>query len=177
MDRGDKSGRCLQIKGRCLASELQAWTAARLHRCEEGLGPVLLVLLDENFDAFEMHEAERAAVLEALSATGSKARNERGQLGVSKFKSIGRLRWRRADLFGLICHCLTLSIILTMWSIWVVDTLVGHGTTFACGTATISFLLDRNLPGAGCARGRLETLVSRRVRGSWLVSADVELRG
>jgi hypothetical protein len=55
---------------------------------------VLVVLLDENFDAAEMHVAERAAVLAALSASGSKARNERGQLGVSKFKAIGNLRWR-----------------------------------------------------------------------------------
>jgi hypothetical protein len=56
---------------------------------------VLLVSLDENFDATEIHEAERSAVLAALAAPGSKARNERGALAVSKFKSIGRLRWRR----------------------------------------------------------------------------------
>ena len=48
-----------------------------------------------NLDATEIHEAERAAVLAALSAPGSKARNERGQLGISKFKAIGKLRWRR----------------------------------------------------------------------------------
>jgi hypothetical protein len=53
------------------------------------------VLLDENFDAAEIHEAEREAVLAALAAPGSKARNERGALGVAKFKAIGRLRWRR----------------------------------------------------------------------------------
>src|SRR5262249_33025166 len=43
---------------------------------------VLLVLLDENFEALEIHEAPRAAVLEALAAPGSKARNERGALSV-----------------------------------------------------------------------------------------------
>jgi hypothetical protein len=56
---------------------------------------VLLVLLDENFDATEIHEAQRADVLTALSAPGSKARNERGALGLSKFKAIGKLRWRK----------------------------------------------------------------------------------
>ena len=57
---------------------------------------MLVVLLDENFDATEMYEAERVlAVLAALAAPGSSARNERGQLGVSKFKAIGILRWRR----------------------------------------------------------------------------------
>jgi len=54
-----------------------------------------MVLLDANFDAFEMYEAERPAVVEVLTAPGSRARNERGAMTVSKFKSIGRLRWRR----------------------------------------------------------------------------------
>ena len=54
-----------------------------------------MVLLDGNFDALEIYEAERADILAALSAPGSKARNERGALAISKFKSIGRLRWRR----------------------------------------------------------------------------------
>jgi hypothetical protein len=34
---------------------------------------VLMVLLNENFDAFEIYEAERADVLRALAAPGSKA--------------------------------------------------------------------------------------------------------
>ena len=54
-----------------------------------------MVLLDQNFDAFEIYEAERAAVLAVLTAPGSKARNERGAMAVSKFRSIGKLRWRR----------------------------------------------------------------------------------
>jgi hypothetical protein len=54
-----------------------------------------MVLLDENFDATEIHEAPRAAVIAAITAPGSKARNERGALSVSKFKTIGKLRWRR----------------------------------------------------------------------------------
>jgi hypothetical protein len=39
-----------------------------------------MVLLDENFEALEIHQAERTAVLEALSAPGLKARNERAAL-------------------------------------------------------------------------------------------------
>jgi hypothetical protein len=56
---------------------------------------VLMVLLDDNFDATEIYEATRTAVLKALSAPGSKARNERGALAVNKFKSIAKLRWPR----------------------------------------------------------------------------------
>jgi hypothetical protein len=56
---------------------------------------VLMVLLDQNFDAFEIHEAQRADIVAALTAPGSKARNERGALAISKFKAIGKLRWTR----------------------------------------------------------------------------------
>ena len=56
---------------------------------------VLLVLLDGEFEAFAIHEASREAVLAALKAPGSKSRNERGALGVGKFKAIGRLLWER----------------------------------------------------------------------------------
>ena len=63
---------------------------------------VLLVLLDENFEAKVIYEAEREAVLTALKKLGpdgrtSKAQNERGSLGISKFKAIGHLRWQRAS--------------------------------------------------------------------------------
>lgn len=87
--------RRLQIKGRCLLPGCKP--GQRLSRIDvtKDFESVLMVLLDENFDAVEIHEAERTAVLAALAAPGSKSRNERGALGVSKFKSIGRLRWRR----------------------------------------------------------------------------------
>jgi len=55
---------------------------------------VLLVLLDENLDAKEIYEADRKPVIAALTAPGSKARNERGALAVSKFRSIGRRIWQ-----------------------------------------------------------------------------------
>ena len=56
---------------------------------------VLLVLLDDNLEATAIYEAPRDAVVAALTKPGSKSRNERGALGISKFKSIGRVRWQR----------------------------------------------------------------------------------
>jgi len=54
---------------------------------------VLLVLLDRTFSPIAIYEADRAGVTDALTREGSRARNERGQLSVSKFKSIGRRVW------------------------------------------------------------------------------------
>jgi hypothetical protein len=56
---------------------------------------VLLVLLDEDMEAFEIYEATREQVEASLAVPGSRARNERNALAASKFRSIGRLRWKR----------------------------------------------------------------------------------
>jgi hypothetical protein len=87
--------RRLQIKGRCVLPNCKPSQRVGAIDIAKDWDAVLVVLLDEDFDATEIWEAERAAVLAALAVPGSKARNERGQLGVSKFKAIGKLRWRR----------------------------------------------------------------------------------
>lgn len=56
-----------------------------------------MVLLDENFEAFEIYEANREPVVAALTVPGSRARNERGALSLRAFKRIGRRIWRRKD--------------------------------------------------------------------------------
>ncbi len=61
---------------------------------------MLLVLLDQDFEATEIHEAERTSVIAALIAPGFKARNERNAMAVSKFKQIGKLRWCRQKKLG-----------------------------------------------------------------------------
>jgi hypothetical protein len=95
VEHRDGYERHLQIKGRCLLPGCKP--GQRLGRIDttKKWHAVLMVILDENFDAVEIHEAKRTRVLRALAAPGSKARNERGALGVRKFKSIGMLRWRR----------------------------------------------------------------------------------
>ncbi|MGA2193492.1 MAG: hypothetical protein ABSG42_08995 [Nitrospirota bacterium] len=55
---------------------------------EKEFEAVLLVLLDEDYEVIEIREAERNKVIARLTAPGSKARNMRGSLGISQFKSI-----------------------------------------------------------------------------------------
>jgi hypothetical protein len=95
IEQSNDSIRRLQIKGRCLPPNCTRSQRLGSIDVTKDWDAVLMVLLDERFDATEMYEAERPAVLAALVSPGSKARNERGQLGVNKFKAIGRLRWRR----------------------------------------------------------------------------------
>lgn len=82
----------LQIKGRCITTNNPGQRIGRIDLDKEW-DTVLLVLLDENLQPTALYEAPRSAVESALRAPGSRARNERGALSVSKFKSIGIQVW------------------------------------------------------------------------------------
>ena len=85
--------RTLQIKGRCLPKGHTPGQRLGSIKPKKEWDAVLMVLLDSTFNATEIWEADRAPVLVALAAPGSRARNERGALAVANFKSIARLRW------------------------------------------------------------------------------------
>jgi hypothetical protein len=85
--------RRLQIKGRCLLPNCKPGQRVGSIDIEKEWDATLLVLLNENFDATAIYEADRAAIIAALTVPGSKARNERWPLGVAKFRAIGKLRW------------------------------------------------------------------------------------
>lgn len=96
IERIDGATKKLQIKGRCLQGNCKPGQRLGSIRTEHEWDAVLMVLLDYEFNATEIYEAEREQVEAALTAPGSKARNVRGALSVSKFKAIGTLRWRRS---------------------------------------------------------------------------------
>ena len=74
---------------------VQTGTAARINSRREGIRRSPDGALGRTFRRSWIYEADRQAVVAALSAPGSPARNERGALAVSKFKSIGHEVWRR----------------------------------------------------------------------------------
>lgn len=86
-------GRRVQIKSRCvLPNSTRSQRLGRI-RLDHEWDTVALILMDQNFDPLAIHEANRSAVERELLRPGSKARNEKGALGVRKFKEIGELRW------------------------------------------------------------------------------------
>ena len=95
----EKNGysRRFQVKGRCLLDDSRPGQLGSI-KIDTEWDAVLLVLLDQNLDATAIYEAERTDIEAALTAPGSKARNERGSLSISKFKRIGRQRWQRGGL-------------------------------------------------------------------------------
>nr|WP_241262473.1 hypothetical protein [Pectobacterium brasiliense] len=85
--------RKIQIKGRSLADSSKPGQRVGAIRLAHEWDSVILVLMDDVFTVKEMWETYRPEVTYALLAPGSKSRNERGSLSISKFKQIGRKVW------------------------------------------------------------------------------------
>ena len=85
----------VQIKGRCIGPASSPGQPLGSIRLAHPWDTVMLVLLDEALEPISIYEAERPAIEAALLKPGSRARNERGSLAVSKFKSIGQQIWAR----------------------------------------------------------------------------------
>jgi hypothetical protein len=95
-DAADSNGRKYQIKARVLSfAEGKTNPGQKLGsiRLNHPWDAVLLVLMNQSFETIEIWEAERNEIALALAAPGSKARNIRGALSVTKFRSIGRKVW------------------------------------------------------------------------------------
>lgn len=90
-----KGTRRYQIKGRVRLPTTRSSQRLGRIRLEHEWDAVLLVVLTEDFEPTLIYEADRDAVKAALTAPGSKSRNKRGQLSMSKFKSIARVVWSR----------------------------------------------------------------------------------
>ena len=88
-----KSVKKIQIKGRVLQPTSKQGQRLGAIQLDKEWDSVILVMMDNKFNPTEMYEADRADIEAALKKPGSKARNERGQLSVSKFKSISSQIW------------------------------------------------------------------------------------
>lgn len=87
----------LQIKGRCILQNSKPSQMVPSINIGKGFDAVLLVLLDHEYNATEIWELSRRTVIALLKAPGSRARNERNAMSVSKFRAKGRLRWSLDD--------------------------------------------------------------------------------
>ena len=89
-----KPARRYQIKSRSIRDSKRA-NVQRLGtlRHSQDWDAVLMALMDDALRTLEIWKAERDVVVETLMAPGSKARNQRGALSVSKFRQIGVCVW------------------------------------------------------------------------------------
>jgi hypothetical protein len=88
-----REGERVQIKARAVDPERRGLgRMSRIKRTAK-CDTVMLVLLDLAFDPVEVWEAPFSKVVEELGRPGKAM--ERGQLGISKFKTLARRTWSR----------------------------------------------------------------------------------
>ncbi|MES9966538.1 MAG: hypothetical protein ABW082_01175 [Sedimenticola sp.] len=86
----------IQIKSRTIFDESKSGQRIGQLKMDQDWDAVVLVLMDENYEPFEIYEAERDELLEFMDKSSS-SRAKRGALSVARFKIIGRLAWTRED--------------------------------------------------------------------------------
>ena len=82
----------IQIKGRW-KREGTSWGRVGSIDIEKPFDAVMLVLMQGDYETVGIWEAPRAKVIARLAEPGSRARNERGSMGVSQFQSIATQVW------------------------------------------------------------------------------------
>ena len=94
---GRREGKRIQIKSRTIFDESKSGHRIGQLRTNQDWDSVLLVLMDDNYDPYEIYEAERDEVIEAVAEAESSKRAKRGLLSVAKFKAISQLVWTREE--------------------------------------------------------------------------------
>lgn len=95
--RGHREGKRIQIKSRTIFDDAKSGHRIGQLRTQQEWDSVLLVLMDENYEPFEIYEAERDDVLSTVAEAEASKRAKRGLLSVAKFKAIGQLVWTREE--------------------------------------------------------------------------------
>lgn len=90
------TGKRIQIKSRTIFDETKGGERIGQLKMNQDWDAVVLVLMDENYEPYEIYQADRDALEEYTSKTSS-SRAKRGALSVARFKIIGRLRWDRGN--------------------------------------------------------------------------------
>ena len=91
-----RNNKRIQIKSRTIFDESKTGQRIGQLNKDQSWDSVVLVLMDEDYEPYEIYEAEREDILE-YTDKASKSRAKRGAMSVARFKIIGRLAWTQED--------------------------------------------------------------------------------
>jgi hypothetical protein len=92
-DAQDRKGNKYEIKTRVIFDDAKPGQRLPTIKLRSEWQFLVLVILNEELDPQAIYMANREPIREALEEPGSRARNERGQLGLNKFKSLANQVW------------------------------------------------------------------------------------
>lgn len=96
-DATDKDGVRYEIKARYFEGKYAGSETISSISRHETWDILLVVLLDKQFDAYRILEADKDKVLEVLNNPRNKAERERRVLSISRVSEIGRVKWSREE--------------------------------------------------------------------------------
>ena len=94
---GKREGKRVQIKGRVIFDEEKSGQRIGQLKLEQQWDSVVLVIMDDNYEPYEIYEADREDILDVMNEAGRSARKKRGAMTVARFKIIARLVWTREE--------------------------------------------------------------------------------
>lgn len=86
------NGYRIQIKSRTIFDESKGGQRIGQLKLSQSWDAVVLVLMDENYEPYEIYQAMREDLAEYVDA-GSSNRAKRGAMSVARFKILGQLVW------------------------------------------------------------------------------------
>ncbi|MET0067956.1 MAG: hypothetical protein ABW076_16550 [Candidatus Thiodiazotropha sp.] len=84
----------IQIKSRTIFDESKSGQRIGQLKLDKAWDSVVLVIMDEDYQPYEIYEAEREDLLEYIDKSSSN-RAKRGAMSVARFKIIGQRVWTR----------------------------------------------------------------------------------
>lgn len=89
---GKREGRRIQIKGRTIFNDAKGGQRIGQIKIEQEWDSVMLILMNEDYEADKIFEASRAAITDAIAGSSAN-RAKRGAMSVARFRAIGTLVW------------------------------------------------------------------------------------
>lgn len=83
----------IQIKGRVIFDEAKSGHRLGQLNLDDNWDVLILVLMNEQYQTFEIYQMDHQQVEEALNNDNSSQRNRRGAMSVAKFKILSTLVW------------------------------------------------------------------------------------
>ena len=93
---GSREGKYIQIKGRTIFNDKKSGQRIGQIKIDQDWDSVMLILMNEDYEAQAIYEADREVLVEAMEETSEK-RAKRGAMSVARFKAIGTLVWSVDD--------------------------------------------------------------------------------
>ncbi|MFV2056744.1 MAG: hypothetical protein ACC707_09770 [Thiohalomonadales bacterium] len=94
--KGAIEGKRIQIKGRTVSPDSKQNQRIGQIKMDQEWDSVMLVVMNEDYEALEIYEAERESIMEAVGKSNAKRKN-RGALTVTRFKHIAKAVWSQAS--------------------------------------------------------------------------------